>query len=316
MDEFVVVGRPAEGTDACTDFETIETMDKLGFHAASLEGVQSTRSLSNYIKVRNAANHEDHVKFFGVPSTALQIKDNLVFVELSNGLFDMTCSVLPLYVYLNNHKESVLASVVEEMTKFQSVEKKISLDLALGNAGVFAAVNQAVAQAEREMLAALFLGVGALCYLTFLSLRHSLVVLIPLVVVSAFGNAVMVILGIGLKVSTLPVVALGVGVGVDYGIYIFSRVKYHMGRGLILKESYELALREVGSGVIFTALTMTLAVATWIFSDLKFQADMGTMLAYMFLLNMVFAVTLAPAVAYWILPKTQVKLLDGSATAP
>jgi len=56
-----------------------------------------------------------------------------------------------------------------------------------------------------------------------------------------------------------------------------------------------------GNGVVFTGLTLAVGVATWIFSPLKFQADMGLLLAFLFLFNMLGAILLLPALAHWLL---------------
>jgi predicted RND superfamily exporter protein len=127
-------------------------------------------------------------------------------------------------------------------------------------------------------------------------------IIIPLGLVSLLGYAVMSMLGIGLKISTLPVVALGVGVGVDYGIYIYSRFISLMDRGLPLHEAYFRTLEDTGNAVVFTGLTLAIGVATWIFSPLKFQADMGILLTFMFLVNMIGAIILLPALACWLMP--------------
>lgn len=111
-------------------------------------------------------------------------------------------------------------------------------------------------------------------------------------------------LGIGLKVSTLPVVALGAGVGVDYGIYLFARTQAAMAQGLALRDAFLRGLQQAGTAVVFTALTMTVGVATWVFSPLKLQADMGLLLAYMFFLNMLGAILILPALASWLLRPT------------
>jgi hypothetical protein len=96
----------------------------------------------------------------------------------------------------------------------------------------------------------------------------------------------MAMLGIGVKVNTLPVVPLGVGVGVDYGIYLFERMKHGMeDNGLKLSDAFVEALKQRGTASVFTAVTMTVSVATWTFSALKFQADMGILLAFMFLVG-------------------------------
>ena len=113
----------------------------------------------------------------------------------------------------------------------------------------------------------------------------------------------MTLLEIGLKVSTLPVVALGVGIGVDYGIYIYSRLQSILKEGKSLPDAYRETLTVTGNGVLFTGITLAIGVATWIFSPLKFQADMGILLTFMFLVNMLGAVLLLPALAYFLLPK-------------
>src|SRR5439155_13439722 len=111
----------------------------------------------------------------------------------------------------------------------------------------------------------------------------------------------MPMLGIGLKVSTLPVVALGVGVGVDYGIYLYDRIEKHIGEGKPLATAFFEALNERGTAMVFTAVTMTIGVGTWALSALKFQADMGILLAFMFFLNMLGALFLLPALAAFLL---------------
>jgi predicted RND superfamily exporter protein len=111
----------------------------------------------------------------------------------------------------------------------------------------------------------------------------------------------MAMLGIGVKVNTLPVVALGVGVGVDYGLYLFERIKHEMhDLGRSLGDAYVEALKARGTASVFTSLTMTIGVGTWYFSALKFQADMGLLLGFMFLVNVFGALLLAPAIAAYI----------------
>jgi len=136
--------------------------------------------------------------------------------------------------------------------------------------------------------------------LTFRSLKLTLCVILPLALVTVLCNALMAMLGIGVKVNTLPVVALGVGVGVDYGIYLFERIKHEMQGGMTLAHAYVEALKQRGTASLFTAVTMTISVGTWYFSALKFQADMGILLAFMFLVNVFGAILLAPALAAYL----------------
>ena len=177
----------------------------------------------------------------------------------------------------------------------------LRFELAGGNAGVAEATNEAVETAEKQMLGALFLTIIALCFLTFRSWKAVVCIMVPLLIVSIMCNGLMAVLGVGLKVATLPVVALGVGVGVDYGIYLFERIQHEMNEnGSDLRTAIYEAMRQRGTAAVFTAVTMTIGVATWAFSALKFQADMGILLAFMFLVNVLGAIFLLPAMAYFL----------------
>ena len=163
-----------------------------------------------------------------------------------------------------------------------------------------AATNEVLADAQFPILAYVFAAVIALCLLNFRSLTAALCIVLPLALVSLLTYALMAALDIGLKLSTLPVVAIGIGIGVDYGIYIYSRLRSLLATGEPLAKAYEHTLRMTGVGVVFTAITLAVGVATWMFAPMKFQADMGILLTFMFLLNMLGAVFLLPALACWL----------------
>jgi predicted RND superfamily exporter protein len=125
----------------------------------------------------------------------------------------------------------------------------------------------------------------------------TVLVFIPLALVSILVYAVMAIVGIGMKVSTLPMVALGAGIGVDYGIYLWSKMQEYLRQGFSVHDSFEKTMRVTGASIIFTGITLAIGVVTWVFSPLKFQADIGVMLTFMFFVNMLGAVILLPALA-------------------
>jgi predicted RND superfamily exporter protein len=165
-----------------------------------------------------------------------------------------------------------------------------------------AATNEVVAAAEKPILLWVFGAVIALCLIAFRSARAALCIVLPLAIVSYLAYAVMAFLEIGLKTSTLPVVALGVGIGVDYGIYIFARLLTDLRSGEYFEDAMFAALKDAGAAVVFTGLTLAIGVSTWVFSSLKFQADMGLLLTFMFIVNMVGAIILLPALARWCWP--------------
>lgn len=165
-----------------------------------------------------------------------------------------------------------------------------------GNIGVMAAANEVVQAKELITVLAVYAVIVLLVLASYRSLAGLLAICIPLFMVSIFANALMAVFGIGLKVATLPVVSLAVGVGVDYGIYIYDVLQDKVrGHGLDLREGYFQTLHQTGKAVIFTGLCLAGGVAAWLFSDLQFQRDMGKLLVFMFIANMLGAVLLCPA---------------------
>lgn len=301
LDELVVIAESAR-PNGCVDYDVMATMDRFVWHVRNVTGVRSVKSLSQIVRERNVGNYEANPKFLGLPRNEQMISANIYRIEMSQRLFNNDCSVMPITVYPVDHKAETLARIVAATRAFDegAADRPVRFRLAMGNAGIMAATNEAVKAAERRMNVILFAAVGGFCFLTFFAVGPAVCVLLPLALVSFLGNAVMVLLNIGLKPSTLPVLAMGVGVGVDYGIYLFARTQAHLARGTRLLDAYRESLREVGAAVVFTSVTMSIGVASWYFSELKFQADMGILLAYMFFVNMVGAVLLMPALAAWL----------------
>ena len=228
-------------------------------------------------------------------------------LDTASGLIDSRCNAMQVLIFTRDHQGETIVRLMGRIKRFAAANDNAQLEfkLASGNVGVMAATNEAVDAAEYQMLAAIFGALALLCFLTFRSLAAVLCILLPLALVSVLCNALMASLGIGLKVSTLPVVALGVGVGVDYGIYLYDTMQHRLRHGETLAEAFHKALQERGSAAIFTALTMSAGVGTWAFSALKFQADMGILLAFMFLVNAFAAIILLPALAGQLLSGNQ-----------
>jgi uncharacterized protein len=225
-------------------------------------------------------------------------------VDTATGLLNADSSVMPVMIFLTDHKAETLTAVTQAVKDFSAARPsaKAKFRLAGGNAGVMAATNEVVAAAEKPILLWVFGAVIVLCLIAFRSIRAAVCIVLPLAIVSYLAYAVMAFLEIGLKTSTLPVVALGVGIGVDYGIYIFARLLADLRAGEYFEDAMFAALKDAGAAVVFTGLTLAIGVSTWVFSSLKFQADMGLLLTFMFLVNMVGAILLLPALARWCWP--------------
>lgn len=292
--------------EGCVDHAVMTTIDDFSWHVANLPGVQSTVDLANVAKALNAGWNEGNPKWRVLSRNQSVLTQSVTYVPTSTGLLNSDCSVMPVMLFTRDHKAQTIEQIVAEVKKFEASHgnPQVSFKLATGNVGVMAATNEAVAAAQWPIMGCVFGSVILLCLISYRSVRGTLCILIPLGIVSVLSYGLMAMLEIGLKVSTLPVAALGVGVGVDYGIYLYSRFRTFYRDGHSLREGYFRTLEVTGNGVLFTGITLAIGVATWMFSPLKFQADMGLLLAFLFLMNMIGALVLLPALAHF--------LLDGS----
>ncbi|MGH8437214.1 MAG: efflux RND transporter permease subunit [Pseudomonas sp.] len=292
----------AQGVDeACLSPVVMRAVEAFDFQIRTVAGVQSVQSVAGMGKVVIAGNNEGNPRWAAIPGSSRGLSQGARAYMPDDGLVTDGCQQMQILVFLTDHDGATVAHVVKEAKRIiAEVEvPETKFLLAGGNVGVMAASNDAVKRAEVVMLAALFGSVGLFCWLTFVSLRAVLCILVPLAIVAILCNALMTMLGIGLKVATLPVMALGVGVGVDYGIYLYERIQHEMADGAGLRDAFYEAMCQRGTAAVFTALTMSIGVCTWAFAPLKFQADMGVLLSFMFLVNVLGAIFLLPALAAW-----------------
>jgi predicted RND superfamily exporter protein len=289
--------------DGCIDYEVMTNIDNFVWHMENTAGVQSVTALPGIAKGINAGWNEGSLKWRILPRNQQVLVEAVQYIPTSSGLLNADCSRMPVMIFTADHKAETIADVIDAIKNFRKnlAHPEVNYRLASGNVGVMAATNEEVAAAQYPILAYVFAAIILLCLLTFRSLKSTLAITLPLGLVSLLAYALMSSLDIGLKVSTLPVVALGVGVGVDYGIYIYSRFQAHLDEGMGIYQAYHETLKVTGNGVLATGITLAVGTATWIFSPLQFQADMGILLTFMFLLNMLGAIVLLPALASWLI---------------
>ncbi|MEO7742218.1 MAG: efflux RND transporter permease subunit [Usitatibacter sp.] len=298
-----VVAQTKNVQGACTQYDVMSTIERFDWYMQNVPGSQSVVSLPGMAKTVNAGFNEGNMKWRQLPRDPQVMAQSVTPIDTSTALLNPDCSAMQVLVNTTDQQGETIARLVAAVKDFAATHNsdKLEFKLATGNVGVMAATNEAVDKARWEMNFAIFGALLAMCMITFRSLRATLCILIPLAIVSVLCEALMPALGIGLKVSTLPVIALGVGVGVDYGIYLYDRIEIHLEEGKDLGSAFYEALNERGTAMVFTAVTMTIGVGTWAMSALKFQADMGILLAFMFFLNMLGALFLLPALAAFLL---------------
>ncbi len=298
-DIFVVMVKTPE--DQCTRYDVLSSVRDLGRQLEQLPGVESVNSMANLSRFAMVGYNEGNFKWLElIPNNAAL---GAVQTRAPRELFNQGCSLLSLYVYLKDHKADTLTGVVEVAQAYAQTHSTAQAQfmLAAGSAGIEAATNIVVKKAMHDMLYWVYGAVIILCFVTFRSWRAVVAAILPLVLTSVLCEALMVWLGMGVKVATLPVIALGVGIGVDYALYVLSVLLAGQRNGLPLNEAYHRALTFTGRVVLLTGVTLAAAVATWAFSPIKFQADMGILLAFMFVWNMFGALIFLPALAHFLL---------------
>ncbi|MBV2132539.1 MMPL family transporter [Pseudomonas sp. MAP12] len=290
---------------ACAHYSTLTAVDALERELQQLPGVEATSSLAGLAKVANAGMNEGSLKWFEMPRSQDML--NAIITRAPREMFNQNCDLLTVYAYLKDHKADTLTSVVNTVEAFAAKygSDEVRFLNAAGNAGIEAATNIVVKKANVQMLFLVYAAVIVLAFITFRSWRAVVCAIVPLMITSVLCEALMVWLNIGVKVATLPVIALGVGIGVDYALYVMTVTLARLKEGMSLSEAYYKALIFTGKVVVLTGITLGIAVATWVWSPIKFQADMGILLAFMFVWNMLGALILLPALAHFLLRPSQ-----------
>ncbi|PVZ39815.1 RND family transporter [Pseudomonas sp. CC120222-01a] len=297
----VMVKTPPEG---CLRYQTLVLADRLAWELQQLPGVQTTLSLANAVRQITAGTYEGNPRL-----NSLQRNQDVLNYAAQQAsvntpeLFNNDCSLMPVIAYLKDHRADTLAQVAASAERFAQANgsEDHQFLLAAGSAGIEAATNIVVREANHRMLLLVYLAVTLFCLFTFRSWRATVVAVLPLMLTSLLCEALMVALGIGVKVATLPVIALGVGIGVDYALYLLSVQLHHQRAGLPLAEAYKRAVAFTGRVVGLVGITLAAGVVGWAWSPIKFQADMGLLLTFMFLWNMLGALVLIPALSHFLL---------------
>lgn len=314
-DLFAIMVKTSDGN--CSQYDVLRRVDKLEWELMDLPGVESTQSIARLQRRLMVGMNEGSPLWYDLSSNQSML--NTITARAPRELYNEECNLLTVYAYLRDHRAETLQQVVDLVERFarKNNDKDATFLLAAGSAGIDATTNIVVHKAWYQMLFMVYGAVALLCFITFRSWRAVLVAMLPLMLTSILAEALMVALGMGVKVATLPVIALGVGIGVDYALYVLSVTLAQMRAGATLKQAYATALQFTGRVVLLTGVTLAAAVATWHFSSIKFQADMGLLLAFMFLWNMLGALVLIPALARFLLPTARVgAIVEATDAAP
>jgi uncharacterized protein len=286
-------------------------VDDFTWVMSNVPGVMSADSYANQLRVYNTGYNESNPKMSVVPIDPGNYAGLSTEISRMRGYMNKDCSMTAAHFFLADHKATTINGVIKAAKDYRATHRQtdVKIRLAAGNAGVLAAIDEEVEKSELPMILYVYAAIVILVFLAYGDFRAMVACCLPLTVGTFIGYWFMKELQIGLTVATLPVMVLAVGIGVDYAFYIYNRLQLHLylattaegqvvgiGRQSIVV-ALERSILEVGMATIFTAVTLAIGVATWSFSTLKFQADMGKLLAFMFIVNLIMAMTALPALA-------------------
>lgn len=298
----VLVGTAEE---RCAEHGTVVLADRLGWALRQVPGVRGTTSLADAVRRNTADQFEGNPRWLTI-SRDPRILDGAVqqAVTRTPELVDPACSLLPVVAHLEDHDAATLARVAGAAEAFAAAHRDPdrAVILAAGAGAFEAATNEVVARTSPLMTALVFLAVVLLCRISLGGWRPAAVAVLPLAVTSALCEALMARLGIGVRLSTLPVIALGVGIP-DYALYLLSAQLAWRRAGLPLADAHRRALRFTGRVVALVSVVLAAGVVTWTASPIALQADMGLLLGFMFLGNAAAALILVPALSRLLLPE-------------
>lgn len=291
--------------NGCIDYDVMNRINRFGWYMQNQPGIVSVASLPIMDKQVWAKFNESNPRWMQLPRS----QDGLILAgqqfTTSTGLLNEDCSVIPTYIFTKDHRATTIDQIISTIDKINTGIKSddpVTFHLAGGNVGVLAATNDVIKKTEFTVLFWLYLAIIVCVYASFRGIAGVICIVVPLAAVSVFTYAIMVWLGIGQTVATLPVAAFAAGIGVDYGIYIFSVLEENMKmKKMPLREAYANTLHQTGKAVIVTGIALSASVATWVMSGLQFQIDMGILLTIMFLANAVAALIVLPAFARFLI---------------
>ena len=290
--------------NACSYYDTMNNIEQFQWRIENIEGVQSTLSLADKLKRVNEIYSERNPKWRVIPRNQQTLEQFTSHIPTSTGLLNSNCSIMSVIIYLDDHKADTIKRVIEEI-KVVAAElgtKQLQFTLAPGQISALAATNELIAQAMLPILLSIYGLVAAICLFTYRSLKVAIAFTVPLVIISNLALWLLIILDIGLTVFTLPLIVLSIGLGVNHCIYILSTMNERLKVGSKVQDAYYAALKQCGKAILFTNVSLAIALSTWYFSDFAFQVNMAGLLTCILFVNILVIFLIFPALLAFLWP--------------
>jgi predicted RND superfamily exporter protein len=244
-----------------------------------------------YAELGRDANENGELTYMFVSGSDPGDMDRYADADAQNGAVTL---------FFRDHQGETIRTAVARVQEYVAnnpIEKAEYL-LAGGLVGVLAAVNEVILAGQIEAIALALLVLVVCCTVTYRSTVAGVFFMIPVMLSNTITFSYMALNDIGMNINTLPVVALGIGLGVDYTFYIVDGIREELHHSSDVEAAILKSLRSAGRGVLITALTLITSVGLWSFSSLRLQADMGLLIALWLFISAFSALFIMPAIVY------------------
>jgi hypothetical protein len=308
--EPLIVVAEGRDRDAMKDPQVLRTMEKFQRYLERDRDVGYSFSLADILRSVNMVFHELEPRWGVIPNNARDVAQTFFIFFSGSPPTETAKYVDPSYTtahvtfFARNHKGDNVARIIKRCQEFIAANpmEKADFKLAGGLIGVLAAANEELVRNDLLMNLLGFGTIYVIVLFTYRSWMAGLYLLAPLFVSNILINAAMAVWGIGINVNTLPLVTVGVGFGIDYGLYILSRIIEEIRVNGDLDLSIREALVTSGKAVSFTAVAMVASTGCWVFSNIRFDAVMGGLLAIWMLVSFLASETLLPVLISYFRP--------------
>jgi predicted RND superfamily exporter protein len=306
---FVVVS--GDKTDSLKEPAALRTMAQLQAFLEAQPEVGGTVSMADLVPVMKGVLREGNPRYQEFGSSAADNGEIMYLFTSSSDPGDIDRFVEPQYkdasvtVFFRDHQGETIRAAVARVEAFIAAhpDSPVTIQLAGGLVGVLAAVNEIIFAKQIESIALALLVLVICCAVTYRSLAAGMFFMVPVLLSNALTFSFMAWAGIGMNINTLPIAALGIGLGVDYAFYVVDEIREELRKGCLLPAAVERSLLGAGRGVLVTAATLITSVVIWYSSSIRFQAEMGILMALWLFISAMSSLLLMPALVVILKPR-------------
>ncbi|NOT55613.1 MAG: MMPL family transporter [Deltaproteobacteria bacterium] len=303
----------AEGKEAgvIKDPQVLQTLEKFQRHMEQQELVGGSITVTTMARRLYQMFQEGIPKWGIIPDNPRDVGNifyqflNTIGADDLDSFLDKNSQNATITVYYKDYNHETVVGSIENAQKFidENPIENVTFRLAGGLLGILAAVNEEVEWSYKWNLILVMVTVFVLSMLTYASVVGALIVMIPSIVAQPLSEAMMYWMGIDANINSLPVAAVGIGIGIDYGYYVLSRIVEEFQRFGDHDRAIEEALMTTGRAIMFTGTTLTVSVVFWVFFPMKFQSEMAILLTLLLFFHVVGALAFIPGIVSLLKPR-------------